>query len=219
MAVAIEKTNKKTGQVETRLYETVAERVRKFRSTFPIDKGWALVTDISFPDEETVLAVARVLDPDNREIARGTAEERRNASYINRTSAVENAETSAIGRCLFAAGFGGGEFCSAEELINALRQQKELMAAQIKLVEEQDRPPLRPVPSRDTSAGKEQKPANGLGSAAPTIPGVTFRSEGDIIIAEGQTFQSKGLLKSAGFVWNKVKPKAWAKKTKEGGNT
>ena len=215
MAVAIEKTNKKSGQVETRLYETVAERVRKFRSTFPIDKGWALVTDISFPDTETVLAVARVLDPDNREISRGTAEERRNASYINKTSAVENAETSAIGRCLFAAGFGGGEFCSAEELINALRQQKEIKAAEIKLVEEQDRPPLRPVPSRDTSpaAGKEQKPANGLGSAAPTIPGVTFRTEGDVLIAEGQTFQSKGLLKSAGFVWNKVKPKAWAKKT------
>ena len=41
-----------------------------------------------------------------------------------RTSALENAETSAIGRALAALGLGGTEFASAEEVANAVHQQK-----------------------------------------------------------------------------------------------
>jgi len=53
----------------------------------------------------------------------GHAEEFRNSSYINKTSALENASTSALGRCLAAFGLSGSEFASAEELVNALNNQ------------------------------------------------------------------------------------------------
>ncbi|HDM78642.1 MAG TPA: hypothetical protein ENG51_19590 [Deltaproteobacteria bacterium] len=201
MPVTIEKTNKKTGEVSRKVYETVAERVRKFREVHPISDGWALKTEISFPDESTVLAVAQVLNPEGSIVATGTAEERRDASFINATSAVENAETSAIGRCLFAAGFGGGEFCSAEELLQALKQQEELKQAELKVV--------------NGGQDKESHRSNGDDSLGPKLNGITYRQEGNLIIAEGNTFSVKGLLKNAGFSWNSTK-KAWAK---EIGNT
>ena len=201
MPVTIEKTNKKTGEVSRKVYETVAERVRKFREVHPISDGWALKTEISFPDESTVLAVAQVLNPEGSIVATGTAEERRDASFINATSAVENAETSAIGRCLFAAGFGGGEFCSAEELLQALKQQEELKQAELKVV--------------NGGHDKGSHRSNGDDSLGPKLNGITYRQEGNLIIAEGNTFSVKGLLKNAGFSWNSIK-KAWAK---EIGNT
>ena len=47
------------------------------------------------------------------------------ASKINATSALENAETSAIGRRLSALGFGGTEYASADEVANAIQQQQD----------------------------------------------------------------------------------------------
>jgi hypothetical protein len=60
------------------------------------------------------------------EITAGTgyAEEKRGSTQINKTSALENCETSAIGRALAAAGFGGTEYASANEVQNAIHQQE-----------------------------------------------------------------------------------------------
>jgi hypothetical protein len=134
MPVTLEKENKNTGHKIKKIYETVAERVQKFRNVYPVSEGWALTTEIAFPNDNIVLAIARMIHPNNSVIATGTAEEIRNASYINKTSAVENAETSAIGRCLFAAGFGGGEFCSADELLTALKRQEQLKSEELKVI-------------------------------------------------------------------------------------
>jgi hypothetical protein len=49
-------------------------------------------------------------------IAVGIAEEIRNSSPVNRTSATENAMTSSLGICLARAGLDGGEFASADEM-------------------------------------------------------------------------------------------------------
>ena len=57
------------------------------------------------------------------DIATGYAEEVRTASKINRTSALENAETSAVGRALAFFGLGGSEIASADEVANAIQQQ------------------------------------------------------------------------------------------------
>ncbi|WDN91041.1 hypothetical protein BuS5_04013 (plasmid) [Desulfosarcina sp. BuS5] len=205
MTIFIERKNKKTDKVEKKAYETVAERVRKFREVCPIQDGWALLTEITFPDKDKVLAQATIKSPDGGLIATGTAEENRNAGYINKTSAVENAETSAIGRCLFAAGFGGGEFCSAEELQNALAQQKQIKAAELKIVNGQKNKPKPPQQQAETKG--KNKPKFEFG---PTISGITYTKRKNLIIAEGKTFQSKGLLKSSGFNWN-PEEKAWAK--------
>ena len=54
----------------------------------------------------------------------GTAMEEVGSSKINKFSALENCETSAIGRSLSSAGYFGSEFCSANELEVALANQK-----------------------------------------------------------------------------------------------
>jgi hypothetical protein len=199
MPVTLEKESKKSGQVIKKIYETVAERVRKFREVCPISEGWTLKTQISFPDENMVLAVAQVIDPKGSIVASGTAEEARNAGYINKTSAVENAETSAIGRCLFAAGFGGGEFCSADELLAALKRQDQIKEQELKILEPGTTgDPPKPEPPNQTSQSTPSKPAEILG---PRLKGVTYRREGNFIIAEGKTFPVKGVLDTAGFKW------------------
>ena len=54
----------------------------------------------------------------------GIAEEDRRFGMVNKTSAAENCETSAIGRALSNLGLQGGEYPSGDELLIALEQQK-----------------------------------------------------------------------------------------------
>jgi hypothetical protein len=101
-------------------YMTVALRVQHFREVHP---DWSIVTQIVHRDADEVVMVATILNEQNRIISTGHAEEKRKASQINSTSALENCETSAIGRALAGAGFGGSEFASANEVQNAIQQQ------------------------------------------------------------------------------------------------
>jgi hypothetical protein len=101
-------------------YQTVALRVQKFREQHP---DWSIITALISRDAETVVMLASVMNEQGRIVATGHAEEFRSASQINSTSALENCETSAIGRALAAAGFGGTEFASANEVQNAIHQQ------------------------------------------------------------------------------------------------
>lgn len=101
-------------------YQTVALRVKNFREKHA---DWTLQTQIISRDGEYVVMQASILNEQGRLLATGHAEEDRDASQINRTSALENAETSAIGRALAALGMGGTEFASADEVANAIQQQ------------------------------------------------------------------------------------------------
>lgn len=96
-----------------REYQTVALRVHSFRSDHP---DWSLTTEIIERTPEVVVMRAVIADPGGRVHAVGHAEEFRSASSINKTSALENCETSAIGRALAAFGIGGTEFASADEV-------------------------------------------------------------------------------------------------------
>ena len=63
-------------------------------------------------------------------IATGHAEEKRTASRINQTSALENCESSAIGRMLAVCGVTNDQIASAEEVSAAIEQQdKKIQAA------------------------------------------------------------------------------------------
>lgn len=101
-------------------YQTVALRVQKFREANP---RWQIYTDIVKCDAEAVIIRCDICDEAGVHVASGHAEEFRSSSQINSTSALENCETSAIGRALAAAGFGGTEFASANEVQNAIHQQ------------------------------------------------------------------------------------------------
>ena len=55
----------------------------------------------------------------------GTAYEKENSTFINKTSYIENCETSAVGRALGMAGFGiDTSVASAEEVQNAINNQE-----------------------------------------------------------------------------------------------
>lgn len=103
-------------------YETVALRIKKFRDNEKF-KDWSLATEIVVRDAAWVVVRASIMDAQGHVRATGHAEENRESSQINSTSALENCETSAIGRCLAALGLGGTEFASADEVAQAIHQQ------------------------------------------------------------------------------------------------
>ena len=107
--------------IRGRQYETVASRVKRFREHHA---DWTLETAIVHRDDTVVVVEARISDESGRLRANGHAEEYRKASSINRTSALENCETSAIGRALAALGLGGTEFASADEVARAVSGEK-----------------------------------------------------------------------------------------------
>lgn len=116
-----QKQNNGKVNIHGREYETVALRVQKFKSSYP---NHALTTEVLTRDADCVVMKASIYNPEGRLIATGHAEEYRKASTINKTSALENAETSAIGRALAAFGLGGTEFATADEVANAISQQR-----------------------------------------------------------------------------------------------
>ena len=107
-------------------YYTVVERLKMLKNDFKID--YSLTTDLLKCDDKVVVMKATLKIGDN--VYTGHAMERFGSSKINTSSALENAETSAIGRCLSSASYFGSEFCSANELENALVQQDEITPEQ-----------------------------------------------------------------------------------------
>ena len=101
-------------------YETVALRVQKFREKHP---DYRLITEIIERTDACVVMRAAIYNGDTL-LATGHAEEYRKASEINKTSALENCETSAIGRALASLGLGGTEFASADEVARAVSGAK-----------------------------------------------------------------------------------------------
>jgi len=129
----------RTINIHGREYETVASRVARFREDHA---DWTLQTKIVTLDDTQVLVEAQILNPEGRMIANGHAQEFRSASQINKTSYVENCETSAIGRALAALGIGGSEFASANEVQNAIQQQgKRINPVENALQDEKELPP------------------------------------------------------------------------------
>lgn len=111
-----------TVNIHGKEYKTVAERVNEFRAEF--ERNYSIETEI-ISAAEIVQMKATIRDQEGRVISTGFAEEVRGSTNINRTSALENCETSAIGRALASFGFSGSEYASANEVMDAIVQQKE----------------------------------------------------------------------------------------------
>ena len=105
-------------------YHTVAERVAAFRA---VSADLTIETEIVRWEGDDVVIKASISDS-GKLIATGLAHEVRGSTNINKTSHVENCETSAIGRCLAAFGMGGTEYATADEVANAITQQNEAKA-------------------------------------------------------------------------------------------
>jgi hypothetical protein len=109
-------------------YKTVALRVNEFIAS-TAHKNWSIETDL-ISDGSAVVMKATIKDQDGRTRGTGFAEEIRGSTNINKTSALENCETSAIGRALSAVGFSGSEYASANEVSDAIVQQTVMKASE-----------------------------------------------------------------------------------------
>ncbi len=108
-----------TVSIKGKQYAIVVERHKHLLQRFPEAR---FNEEILHHDNDRVIVKVELYIGDTI-YSVGHAEEFRNSSYINKTSALENASTSALGRCLAAFGLSGSEFASAEELVNALNNQ------------------------------------------------------------------------------------------------
>lgn len=113
-------------EIKGKEYASVNQRVKAFRMLYPEGR---LTTEWLVLDLENGMCCCKVTayTADGTILAQGTAEETRNSTYINKTSFVENCETSATGRCLGFCGLGiDSSICSKEELEIAEKKQEEL---------------------------------------------------------------------------------------------
>lgn len=114
----------RTVNIKGKEYVQVTERVKAFRQICP---GGCIATEIVSIDESMVIMKTTVTDEDGKVLSTGMAFERPDSSYINKTSFIENCETSAVGRALGWIAIGvDASMASAEELVNALKNQDEI---------------------------------------------------------------------------------------------
>lgn len=120
-------------------YATVEERLAKFWEDHP---NGAVVTDMVKHDGDICIFKALIFFERGGElVATGFAEEIRDASPVNKTSFVENAETSAIGRALAACNYQMKKRPSREEMEKVQRRNQ--VGSVAKPVEQED--PKAPV--------------------------------------------------------------------------
>lgn len=115
-----------TTDIKGKDYCPVNERIKAFRMVYP--QG-IIETEMVSNENGVCIFRAMVGYRDNNELYKlgtGTAYEKENSTFINKTSYIENCETSAVGRALGMAGFGiDTSVCSAEEVQNAIANQED----------------------------------------------------------------------------------------------
>ena len=113
----------KTTPIHGKNYAEVNQRIKAFRMVYP--EGY-IVTELMRDEDDICIFHARCGNGAVT-LGTGTAFEVKGSSNINKTSYIENAETSAVGRALGMAGFGiDTSVASAEEVQNAIEQQDNL---------------------------------------------------------------------------------------------
>lgn len=134
----IQRANKEisTTNIKGKEYAEVNQRIKAFRMLYP--EGFIHTEIVSLEDGMCVIRAECGYKEDENIILLGvgTAYEMENSSFINKTSYIENCETSAVGRALGMVGLGiDTSVCSAEELENALynqEAQKKITKGQVK---------------------------------------------------------------------------------------
>lgn len=129
----IERVNgllKKT-DIKGKDYIEVNQRIKGFKMIYP--EGFIHTQLVSMADGICVMTaeVGYYENGEKRILGTGTAYEKESSSYINKTSYVENCETSAVGRALGMAGIGiDTSVASAEEVTNAINNQEQIKEAE-----------------------------------------------------------------------------------------
>ena len=126
--LAIANETIKTTDIKGKEYAEVNQRIKAFRMVYP---DGLIDTQLLSNDDGVCIFKAQVgyyeddVDGCIRWLGTGYAYEKENSTFINKTSYIENCETSAVGRALGMAGFGiDVSVASAEEVQNAINNQE-----------------------------------------------------------------------------------------------
>ena len=112
----------KTIDIKGKPYITVNERLKYFREKF---EGYSLISELVSNENGVAIFKATILNGNGTAVATGFAYEKEGSSFINKTSYIENCETSAWGRALGNFGIGiDTSVASADEVANAIKQQE-----------------------------------------------------------------------------------------------
>ena len=145
----------KTVNIKGKEYVEVNERMKHFRSNY---NGWCLTSDVVELTDDRCVIKATIFDDNGNIRATGHAYEKEGSSFINKTSFVENCETSAWGRALANLGIGlDTSVASYEEVANAVKQQA-TPAAKPKLDEDKFNNMLKAIEAGKGDAVKAKMP-------------------------------------------------------------
>ena len=133
----------RTVNIKGKEYAEVNQRIKAFRMVYP--EGF-INTDMKSNENGICIfhaAVGYYVEKegflDRVTLGTGTAYEKESSTFINKTSYIENCETSAVGRALGMAGFGiDTSVASAEEVETAIANQdtgKKITATKAKTLE------------------------------------------------------------------------------------
>lgn len=114
----------RTMNIKGKEYAEVNQRIKAFRMLFP--NGFIKTEILSLADGVCTMVATVGFYEDGREVilGTGTAQEKESSSFINKTSFVENTETSCVGRALGMVGIGiDTSVASYEEVENAINNQ------------------------------------------------------------------------------------------------
>lgn len=118
----------KTTKIRGNSYVQVHERIKFFRQETQY-KNWCISTEFPMLTSEEALCRCTITDRDGIVVAVGHAHETKSSSTVNKTSYVENCETSAVGRALGMLGIGiDDSIASSDEVEMAIAQQQEVSA-------------------------------------------------------------------------------------------
>lgn len=122
---ALQKANQsiKTTDVKGKEYAEVNQRIKAFRLICPNGR---IENEILSVENGVCIIKSTVSDENGNVLGVGHAYEKEGSSYINKTSFIENCETSAVGRALGMCGIGiDTSIASADEVANAVKQQED----------------------------------------------------------------------------------------------
>ena len=195
-----------TIDIDGKAYTTVANRINVFRRYFP---DYSIATNIISDDDTKVIVQTKITTPNNIVIATGLAEEFRGKNIINTTSALENAETSSIGRALACLSLGGSEYASANEVENAISQQEQIKQNNNQRTTNQQ----TYQPQRQTNQNQYQH-QNDFRTLINSGLKVIDNGSDILTISGDGIFEKKNIIKNAGFRWD-GKTKTWYMQKRE----
>lgn len=111
----------RTTNIKGKEYAEVNQRIKAFRMLYP---DGSITTELISDTDGRCIFKATISDGNGRVLGTGTAFELQASSFINKTSYIENCETSAVGRALAMCGIGiDTSVASYEEVANAMENQ------------------------------------------------------------------------------------------------